>query len=168
MELVRELYWDIEPAEITKRQWKVRRAVRALVRDGDKIAVLHSTKYDFYKCLPGGGIEANEDIFTTLPREIQEEVGCEIQVVDELGLCIEFIGDFNLVSLSYVFIVDKTKSGKQQLTAEELAAGFVLEWHTPQEVLSLIERAQPTDKRGGQQMIREKILLEHYLQKAYQ
>lgn len=163
MELVKEFFWDIEAKEVTERKWNARRAVRALVRDGDKIGVLKSTKYNFYKCLPGGGVDENEDLITALRREIREEVGCEINVVDELGMCLEFIGDINLISVSYVYVVDKIKDTKQMLTEEEINAGFVLEWHTPEEVLDLIKNANATDKRGGQQMLREKILLEYYL-----
>ena len=40
MELIQELYWDIQPKEITQRQWSLRREVRALIRDGNKIAVI--------------------------------------------------------------------------------------------------------------------------------
>ncbi len=68
MELIKEFFWDIEAKEITERKWNARRAVRALVRDGDKIGVLKSTKYNFYKCLPGGGVDGNEDLITALRR----------------------------------------------------------------------------------------------------
>ena len=165
MELVKEFFWDIEPSDITKRKWNARRAVRALVRDGNKIAVLKSTKYDFYKCLPGGGVDDNEDLLTALHREIREEVGCEIKVTDEIGMCLEYIGDINLISVSFIFVVDKIAETTQQLTAEEINAGFVVEWHSTKDIFELIEKANATDKRGGQQMQREKFILEHYLSK---
>lgn len=80
-------------------------------------------------------------------------------------MCLEFIGDLNLIQVSYVYVVDKIKDTKQMLTEEEINAGFVLEWHTPEKVLDMIKKAKTTDKRGEQQMLREKTLLEYYLKK---
>lgn len=44
------------------------------LKKDDKIAMIHSLKYDYYK-FPGGGIEAGEDKINVLIREVREETG---------------------------------------------------------------------------------------------
>lgn len=44
-----------------------------IIREG-KIAMIHSTKYDYYK-FPGGGMEENESAVEALIRETKEESG---------------------------------------------------------------------------------------------
>lgn len=70
---------DVEPDAPTfdYTSFKPRTAVRAIVFDEDKIALIHVKEHDYYM-LPGGGVE-NEDIATELHREILEELGCEMK-----------------------------------------------------------------------------------------
>lgn len=114
------------------------------------------------QCVLCGGIDNNENLYTALRHEIQEEVGCEINITGELGMCIEYIGDLDLVSISYVFVAEKTIQTEQRLTKEEIDAGFALEWHTIEETFKLIEKTETSDKRGGQQMKREMFLLKYF------
>ena len=50
----------------------IRPSVRAIILRGDKIALVHSLKYDYYK-FPGGGVEPGEDRIAALVREVREE-----------------------------------------------------------------------------------------------
>lgn len=51
-----------------------RPSARAIIRNGDKIALVYSKKEKYYK-FPGGGIHDDEDKRQALIREVREEVG---------------------------------------------------------------------------------------------
>ena len=78
--------------EIDKKDYKKdgsifsRPSVRAIVIKGDKIAVVHSKKYNYYK-IPGGGIEIDESHVEALIREAREEAGLIIkkETIKEYG-----------------------------------------------------------------------------------
>ncbi len=71
-------------------KFAVRTAARAIVFDeNNNIALLHATKYDYFK-LPGGGIEKGEDPESAMRRECLEEIGCNVEVTGELGTILEY------------------------------------------------------------------------------
>lgn len=106
-----------------------RQATRAIViRDDNKIALLNKVKKGECK-LPGGGIEENEDIVEALKREIIEETGCEVEVLNKLGIIIEEKNKNNFRQTSHVFLVKVTKYGEElELTKKELDEGSICEW----------------------------------------
>lgn len=62
-----------------------RESVRIIIfNQAEKIAVLHSVKYD-YCALPGGGIEEGEALFDAAVREAKEETGCVVDNLSEVG-----------------------------------------------------------------------------------
>ena len=64
---------------------KIRKAVRTILFNGKgKIAILHKKNKNEYK-LVGGGIEENENMEAALRREVNEETGCVIKDIVELG-----------------------------------------------------------------------------------
>ena len=52
----------------------VRPSVRAIIIEDQKVLMVHSLKYDYYK-FPGGGINAGEGMEEALCREVAEEAG---------------------------------------------------------------------------------------------
>ena len=55
----------------------IRPSVRSIIIRENKVAMVHSIKYDYYK-FPGGGMEAGESQIDALIRETREETGCII------------------------------------------------------------------------------------------
>ena len=51
---------------------KVRPSVRAIIIRNNRLAMVHSLQYDYYK-FPGGGIEEGENHSETLIHEVREE-----------------------------------------------------------------------------------------------
>ena len=52
----------------------VRNSARSIIIKGEKVAMIHSIKYDYYK-FPGGGIEDGENPVDAMIRETREEAG---------------------------------------------------------------------------------------------
>jgi 8-oxo-dGTP pyrophosphatase MutT (NUDIX family) len=52
----------------------VRNSARSIIINGKKVAMIYSTKYDYYK-FPGGGIEDHENPVDAMIRETREESG---------------------------------------------------------------------------------------------
>ena len=83
----------INPENVSEeevKKYRVREAGRAVVVDENgMIALLHVTKENYYK-LPGGGIEDTEDKMIALKRECKEEIGCDVEVIGEVGTIVEY------------------------------------------------------------------------------
>jgi 8-oxo-dGTP pyrophosphatase MutT (NUDIX family) len=121
-------------------KYKEREAARAIVLDTEhKVALLHATNVGYHK-LPGGGIEAGEDIVQALKREAIEEIGCDIGNIRELGKIEEYRNGFGLHQISYCFVADLIgKKGKPNLEEGEIADGFETEWLPLAEAIQILE-----------------------------
>ena len=134
----------INPENVTEEEvkgYRVREAARAIVVDEDgKIALLHVTNENYYK-LPGGGLEGSEDKLIALQRECQEEIGCDVEVINEIGSIVEYRKIFNLKQTSYCYLAKlKGEKGTPDFTDHEKEKGFKQVWLTYDEAIkSLIE-----------------------------
>ena len=127
-----ESYSELENPEI-------RLGARGIViRDDGKIAIFNKANKNEYK-LPGGGIENNENPEKAFKREVLEETGCVVEIVDKLGITEEYKGQTNFKQVSKVF-VGKVIEDTQQLnvTQKEKDEGARLLWETPEKALELI------------------------------
>ena len=164
MKLIKEICHD---PQIKCDTYKVRKAARTiLVNDKDQIAILNVTNLGFHK-ICGGGIEFDEDIETALRREVSEETGAEIEIIDELGLTIEWKNTYKAQQISYCYISKvKGEPGNPQFTDSEKSDGFVLEWHTLEEAIKTASQDKPTDYHAKYMSERDLIFLIEYRNKT--
>lgn len=120
--------------------YKERRASRAIVFDRDgKVALLDVTKHGYHK-LPGGGIDEGEDIKMALHREVQEEIGCSIENISELGIIEEYRNNYELHQTSYCFLADLVgEKGTPNLEEGEAADGFKPVWMNLEDAIKTLE-----------------------------
>ena len=64
----------------------VRNSARSIIIVNNKIAMIHSLKYDYFK-FPGGGIESGENPIDAMIRETREESGLVVkpETIKEYG-----------------------------------------------------------------------------------
>ncbi|NCS97152.1 MAG: NUDIX domain-containing protein [Candidatus Pacebacteria bacterium] len=140
----------------------LREAARTVVFDVEKnIAILHVTTENYYK-LPGGGIEDSESKIMALKRECIEEIGCEIEVIDEIGMIIEQRKMWNMKQISYCYL-SRVKGEKKEaeFTQEERDDGFELLWLPFEQALSLISTNVAQNQEGGSYIVpRDTLFLE--------
>ena len=110
-----------------------------IIKDG-KLAMIHSTKYDYYK-FPGGGIEKNEQKENALIREVLEETGLDVipQTIKEYGMVHRIQkGDYEDVFIqdNYYYLCDvEDNVHEQKLDDYEKEEKFTLEYVSPKQVI---------------------------------
>ncbi|MBQ5995472.1 MAG: NUDIX domain-containing protein [Clostridia bacterium] len=145
---------------------KPRYTARAIVKNGDLYAVIHSEKFHKYS-LPGGGVDDGEDIITALKREILEETGCTCGKISELGIVKENREQADYTQISYYYVVEADSVSVPHFTNEEISSGTELQWHTLSEMIKLINDIQPKTYQQQYLKARDVAALEEYVKVEY-
>ena len=164
--------FDLEPQEMINCRF--RKAARGIIiREDGKIALQNKRKKNEFK-LVGGGIEKDEDPKKAFKREVLEEAGCEIEIIDELGKVEEFKSYLNLKQVSYIFVAKVVKNiHKLNLTEKEIDEGAQLIWVTPNDAIRLItdcyDKLAPSKYEDVYAtrfvVLRDRKILEYYFKK---
>lgn len=132
---------DEDVGEVSKNMGNPRLRLGArgiVVREDGKIAVFNKSNKNEYK-LPGGGIEGDEKPEEAFKREVLEETGCKIEIIEELGTTEEYKTLDNFKQISYVFVGKVLEDTKQlNVTQKEKDEGAKLVWETPENALKVI------------------------------
>ncbi|MCX6716214.1 MAG: NUDIX domain-containing protein [Candidatus Taylorbacteria bacterium] len=157
---------DIFPesgSDIQEDKYKERSSARAIVFDKErKVALLNVSKHNYYK-LPGGGIEEGENIEEALKRECLEEIGCNIQIRDEVGEIIEYRNQVLRKQISYCFVAEvEGVKGDPKFEPDEIEKGFQNVWVTLDEAVELLKQSKTTAYNGNFIIVRDLVFLEAY------
>lgn len=152
-----------------------RPSVRGIIIREQKIALVHSEKYDYYK-FPGGGIDGKENHEETLVREVREEVGLEVipGTMKEYGYVLrKEKGRFDdiFIQENFYYFCD-VKEGKvlQQLDDYEEEEQFALKWVEPEIAVEANRNHDHGDKNSEiaiHMMEREALVLEKLMNEGY-
>lgn len=129
----------------------VRPSARCIAIEGDRVAMVHSLQYDYYK-FPGGGIEPQETREQALVRETQEEAG--------LLVIPDSIREFGCVRR-----LERT-TVEQRLDDYEAQEQFTLEWVQPKRAIE-VNRTVDHGPKNQNMLEREARVLEILQQEGY-
>ena len=118
--------------ELTDNEWPLeytdhdRHIVRAIVYDdeGYFYFVRADRDDDFGKAkvieTSGGGVEAEEDLFEAIKRELREELGAEVQVVCKIGVVEDYYNLIHRHNINNFYLCRATAFGEKSLTQDEI------------------------------------------------
>lgn len=141
--------------------YKTREASRAVVFDNEgKVALLHATKFNYYK-LPGGGIENSESPEIALKRECLEEIGCNVEIIKDLGVILELRKKYSLKNKSYCYIAKVIgEKGNPQLMPDEIEEGFQTVWLSIEEALDKVKSGKKEVYEAQYMIARDTMIIE--------
>jgi 8-oxo-dGTP diphosphatase len=117
----------------------IRYAARGIVLNHEnKIAIFNKVNKNEFK-LPGGGLENNETFEEAFIREIEEETGCILSNIREIGYVEEHKSQSNFKQISKVFIGECiTQNISLNLTEKEKEEGGTLVWMNVDEAIEIM------------------------------
>ncbi len=143
------MHIDIFDKNLSKKDVKGvprRTACRGIVKKGDKYLVTRLLKWDI-TMFPGGGLEENETLEECTKREVLEETGVLVNVLEESVSISEYFEDS--VWTNHYFICEFLKDTKNNnLTEEEKELGLIIEWKTLDELLENFENNPSKHEHG--------------------
>lgn len=140
-----------------------RLTARAIVKNQSGVyAVMYSDKFKLYS-LPGGGVEDGEDVLYALRREVYEETGCVCDEIKELGIVAENRASLDYTQIDYYYVVTTThQPGENHLTESEQASRTMVQWHTFDEMVRLINEQEFDRVQGKYLKARDVAALKEY------
>ena len=117
---------------------KKRTIVRGIVVDqAGNIAVFNKRVADEYK-LPGGIVKEKVSPEDTFLNEIKREIGCEIEIIEDIGIVEEKMAQDDIIQETYVYVGRVIEKGKIDYQAQDIDEFGKVMWVSPEEALKLI------------------------------
>ncbi|MEW6610711.1 MAG: NUDIX domain-containing protein [Patescibacteria group bacterium] len=124
-----------------------------------QIALVYIKNPGYHK-LPGGGMEDGESVEETLKRELREEIGCEVKVLEEVGRIIEYRDLKGQIIESYCWITQVLGELQEpQLTPDEKEKGLEIQWMGAEKALQMLQGESPEHYFGKFIHVRELAFL---------
>ena len=162
MKLIAELNDKLLFGEEGMSHVEPRETARVILKNGDLYALMHAVKFELHS-FPGGGIDEGEDPVTAMKREVNEETGCTVGNITELGVIKENRARADYTQISYYYVVEVSSFGAPHLEPNEISNGTHAVWNTLDETVRLINEFKPTTYQQEYLHARDVAALNEYL-----
>ena len=135
---------------------------RAIIKRDDDVLLLYSKKLDYYM-LPGGRIEKEETPEDCVIREVKEETGLYVRVLNPTVLIKEYYEDSSWNSHFFLCELTSEEQSLQNLTEEEHYLKIELKWLPYLDALSLLDDHDSAFSKAYNIMQREFLALTNSL-----
>ena len=138
-----EFLIDIEEYQKDESEkYELRYSARGIIfNDEGKIAFINAKNYG-YHLFPGGGIEEGENIEEALEREVEEEIGVDVEIEKEFFRVKEIRRSNRQILYSYFYtgkVVKNKGDEARKLEEHEILAGFETEWVSIDEAIKILK-----------------------------
>ena len=140
-------------------KFKPRIAARVVLLDNKKVALIYVSAHNYYM-LPGGGIDY-DNIETGLKREVREEVGCEIEILEEIGYTKLYFDRWRKIQTDYCYLAKVLSRGVDLYRTDfEESEGHKIVWaNNINQAIELVKTADPKEDDGKIVRARDLLLL---------
>lgn len=114
-----------------------RTAVRILVEDFEGNIALCGPRHQL---LPGGGVDEGESLEVAAIRECREEIGCKVEILEEIGTAEEYRDHGNRKQITHCFVAKIVGEKGIPSSIQEDEIGMKVYWYPPEKALSILEK----------------------------
>ena len=118
--------------ELKDNEWPLttidhdRNIVRAIVVDDEGfyyfVSQVRDDDFGCGRCIEtsGGGVEAGEDLYSAIKRELQEELGADVDVICKIGVVSDYYNLINRHNINNYYLCRAKSFGETNLTQQEM------------------------------------------------
>ena len=162
----KDIYPEKQSAE--NIEYSNRTIGKAIVLDAENRIALVGNKQNEFLLLPGGGIDYGENIQTGIIRECLEEIGCVVNILNEVGCIDDYRPRDKKHCISYCYTIRVIgNKGNPKYTENEIKIGMYIKWVTPEEAFDIfkkqkleLESGKVTFYNTGFNIVRDLFFLE--------
>lgn len=135
---------------------RVRPAARGIVIKDNKILLSYEKNTNVYMS-PGGGLEEGETLAECCARELKEETGYIVNVIEPFITINEY--SFETLYVSNYFICEVLEKGENSLTATEIEHGIEPNWIDVNDAFEIFGKYESKREDIGSLYLRELTVL---------
>ena len=128
--------FGLEDKDLSKS--KKRTIVKGLVVDQTGSVALFNKRLSGEYKLPGGVVNEGERTDITFINEIKREIGCNIEIIADIGVIEERMAQDDIIQETYVYVGRVLEKGKIDYNNQEIDEFGKVIWLSPEDVLKLI------------------------------
>lgn len=117
---------------------KKRKIVRGIIVDKSGSVALFNKRIENNYQLPGGVVLENDDVEETFLKEIKRVIGCDVEIIENMGVIQEKMLQDEIEQDVYVFVGRVLEKGKVDYQNQEVDEFGKVMWVSPEEALKLV------------------------------
>lgn len=117
---------------------KQRIVIRGIIVDQSGNVAVYNKRVQNDFQLPGGVVKDGENPAVTFLKEIKRVIGCEVEIIEDMGMIKEEMSQDEMLQTTYVYIGRVLEKGKIDYQNQDLDEFGKVMWVSPEEALKLI------------------------------